>query len=134
MIKYSIKKNGGLIYMKLVVVFGLLTFVGCSTTRVVKIQPGVGGEIAVNQGMFGGDAKEMARAQMRENCGNKKAEVVEEGEAVIGKSGSGSSRNEGFFKSESYDETQKTEWRLKYKCGDAGKGTPAAPPAAKKKK
>jgi len=75
----------------------------------------------VKEGMFG-DARADAQSLMRENCGHKRPVVIEEGEAVVGASTSGSERKRRRLfsrKKETYatSETRDvTEWRIKYKC------------------
>jgi hypothetical protein len=101
---------------------GLLTVVpslylleACATTRVVKTQPGHGGEIMVQEGLFG-DARADARKKMKGNCGGKKPVITEEGETVVGKHSRSSTDKMSWGSTTSGDEEDKREWRLKYKC------------------
>ena len=91
----------------------------CATTRVVKKQPGRGGEIMVHDGIFG-DARADAGKAMKANCAGKKVRIVEEGEAVVGSRTHGSkSKSKDYNSTSSYTEDER-EWRIKYKCGKAG--------------
>lgn len=90
----------------------------CSTTRIVKSQPGNGGVIAMHDGLFGESAKDKAMKQAKGNCGGKKVKIVEEGEAKIGSKTSGSTKGgkkSGDSTNES-ESTDKVEWRMTYKC------------------
>ena len=95
---------------------------GCATTRVVTSKPGKGGVIAIHEGLFG-DARADAKKKMKSNCGKKKPEITEEGEAKVGShtSTNGSTKKGKVIddSSSESDSTDKTEWRLTYKC--AGK-------------
>jgi hypothetical protein len=87
----------------------------CATTRVVKTQPGKGGEIMVQEGIFG-DARADANKKMKANCGKRKPEIQEEGEAVVGKHKSSDTQLTKWGAVTSGDEDDKTEWRIKYRC------------------
>ena len=89
----------------------------CATIREVKKVPGKSGVVTVHEGM-GGDAREMARQKMRENCGAQEPVVVEEGEAVVGKT---SEKRMGSYATIT-DMEDKREWRLTYKCKSKMKG------------
>lgn len=95
------------------VIIALLSGVvfSCASIREVKKAPGKGGEIMVSEGI-GGDARADAKQKMKENCGSKTPVIVEEGEAVIGASYSGSK----YSLTERGDSEDKREWRIKYKC------------------
>lgn len=97
--------------------------VSCTTVRVVSKQPGKGGVVAVHQGLIGGDANVMAKGIMKENCGGKRVEVLEEGESVIGTTSKTDTKKvDSVFtdSTSSTDTTNKTEWRIKYKCISGG--------------
>lgn len=93
----------------------ILAIVGCATTRVVKTQPGSGGEIMVHEGMIG-DARGDANKKMKANCGRKKPVVTEEGEAVIGSHTNADTSKQTWGLTTSARTEQETEWRVKYKC------------------
>jgi hypothetical protein len=93
----------------------LLLASSCAHTRVVKTQPGKGGEIMVQEGLIG-DARSDAKKKMKSNCGRRKAQILEEGEAVVGKSRRGDTQQTKYGSATSEDEHDKTEWRIKYKC------------------
>lgn len=96
-----------------------------SHARVVKRQHGVGGIIAVPQGMDGGaNARREAENYMRQNCPGS-YDIVEEGEVVVGQQGSqrtDSHKDRDIFNrkiSSSQTQSQSvdiTEWRMTYKC------------------
>jgi hypothetical protein len=88
---------------------------GCATTRVVKTQPGQGGEIMVQEGLFG-DARTDAKKKMASNCGRKKAAITEEGEAVVGTRSHKDTQLTNWGSSSSGETDNKTEWRIKYRC------------------
>lgn len=88
---------------------------GCATTRVVKSQPGQGGEIMVQEGLFG-DARADAKKKMSANCGRKRATITEEGEAVIGTRSQADLHLTKWGSTTAADTTEKTEWRVKYRC------------------
>lgn len=85
----------------------VISAAGCATIREVKKTPGKGGVITVQEGI-GGDARDMAKQKMKENCGSKPPVVMEEGEAVIG--------TESHSYSNLTDSEDKREWRITYKC------------------
>ena len=87
----------------------------CATTRVVKTQPGQGGEIMVREGLIG-DARSDAKKKMSSNCGRKKPVVTEEGEAVIGSRYNSDLQLTKWGSSTASDTENKTEWRVKYRC------------------
>lgn len=87
----------------------------CATTRVVKTQPGQGGEIMVQEGLIG-DARSDAKKKMASNCGRKKPVVTEEGEAVIGSRSRKDTQLTSWGSSSAGETEQKTEWRIKYRC------------------
>lgn len=95
---------------------------GCATTRVVTVKPGKGGVIAIHEGIFG-DARADAKQKMRATCGKKKPEITQEGEAKVGShtTTQGTTKKSKVFddSSSESESTDKTEWRLTYKC--AGK-------------
>lgn len=96
-------------------VLATIVATACAHTRVVKSRPGKGGEIMVSEGWFG-DARADANKKMRANCGSKRPEVTEEGEAVVGKRRNSSTDLTRWGSVSSEDEDDKTEWRLKYRC------------------
>jgi hypothetical protein len=109
----------------------ILLSVGCATIREVKKQPGKGGVIMVQEGVFG-DARSDAGQVMKENCRAKKPVVVEEGEVVVGSStttrssttrSANRSTTEG---SSSSDAEDKREWRITYKCKGKSKAKRSA--------
>jgi len=87
----------------------------CATTRVVKKQPGKGGEIMVQEGIWG-DARADAQKQMKSNCGKKKPVVTEEGEAVVGSTSTSKKDKSKYGSTTSTDSEDKREWRIKYRC------------------
>ncbi len=96
----------------------LVSLAGCSSIRVVKTTP-EGGVLALQGSQDG--AREKAVAYMQEKCSSG-YDVVEEGEAVIGENTQGNA-SRGLFNSvnTSSTSTQKTEWRITFKCkGGAG--------------
>lgn len=103
-----------------------------TTAKSVTMRPGKGGVVTLHP-QEDPRARAKANAIMANTCGNKKAEVTEEGEAVVGvskrsqtdhnSSGSGALRlssNGIGFGSHSSDtdstERQLTEWRITYEC------------------
>ena len=93
--------------------------VGCASARMVSMQPAKGGVIAVlPSGSV--EARQKATVMMQNNCGSKKVEITEEGEAVIGHTSTGSANTSltGHLlgTNTNSDTTQKTEWRITYKC------------------
>jgi hypothetical protein len=97
------------------VLVAALAVTACAHTRVVKSRPGKGGEIMVSEGLFG-DARADAKKKMRANCGSRRPEITEEGEAVVGKRRNSSTDLTKWGSVSSEDEDDKTEWRLKYRC------------------
>jgi hypothetical protein len=103
-----------------VVICGLM--VGCSTARVVSVQPHHGGVISVAPPQDP-DARAKATTLMVDNCGSIGYDITEEGEAVIGSTSSGSmQKSTGMFGqpaiAQNSSSTNKTEWRITYKCKD----------------
>ncbi len=99
----------------------LVALAGCSSIRVVKTTP-EGGVLALLGGRDG--AHDKAVAFMQEKCPSGYA-IVEEGEAVIGENTEGNT-SRGLFNSlnTTSSSTQKTEWRLTFKCkGGEGAGS-----------
>ncbi len=98
-------------------VLGSALLGACATVRVVKSQPGKGGVIALQPGMFG-DAKEKAMTTAKGNCGAKKVKVTEEGEAKIGSKSAGSTKggNKSGDSTNESESVDKVEWRMSYKC------------------
>ncbi len=94
-----------------------MTF-SCAHARVVKSQPGKGGLIAVGKGMFG-DARAEADLEMRRNCGSKRPVILEEGEHVVGTSTSTDNKRTKRGSRSTGTTRDRTEWRIKYKCGKA---------------
>ncbi len=92
---------------------------GCMTYRLVERTP-EGGTYA----LLGDPASSMAEArpQMEAHCGGP-VKLVKEGEVVVGEKTQSkeSTKKKGSmtFGSASSETTQKTEWRVEYKCGDA---------------
>ena len=113
--------------MKHIFILGVFIglFASCASVRVVKSRPGVGGVIAVKQGFVGDSAEVMAKRVMKRNC-PRGFRVYEEGEFVVGKytRTSGREKTKGSMLdkssnkkfSSSSEESNKTEWRMKYKC------------------
>lgn len=97
----------------------------CATVRVVKSQPGKGGELAVKDGFIGEPASAIADRTMGTNC-SRGYIVTEEGEHVVGSTSrtSGSEDTKGSALSSKSNKTLSsetstsdvTEWRIKYKC------------------
>ncbi len=104
-----------------------------TTAKSVSVKPGKGGVLTLNP-HEDPRARAKADAIMKQTCGTKKAEITEEGDAVIGVSkrsqtehnsgGSGGIRlsSNGFFgsggNSSETDSTERqlTEWRVTYEC------------------
>jgi hypothetical protein len=98
--------------------------VGCGGYRVVKKTP-EGGIVALKGDQT--EARQKADEYMTSTCGGP-YDIVEEGEAVIGETNSSETRATSYGTMRSTGQsTQKTEWRLTYKC--RGKGGPAVAPA-----
>jgi hypothetical protein len=94
---------------------------GCGSIRVVKKTPD-GGIVALAGDQ--GEARKKADDYMTSQCGGP-YEIVEEGEAVIGEVNSAESRPTGFGTVRTNgSSTQKTEWRLTFRC-KARAGQPA---------
>ncbi len=98
----------------------LSVLVSCASARVVTVEPGQGGIIAVNP-KDSSDAREKAVALMSENCRGK-YKIVKEGEEVVGQtSQSQTTAGRSLFNkaalNTSSNSTNKTEWRITYKCG-----------------
>lgn len=110
----------------------------CATVREVRTKPGKGGELAVNEGMFGESADIKANRIMKQNC-PKGFAITEKGEEVVGtKTTHDSSTNTKKQKpkgggivealsadtssdtSGSSETVNTTEWRIKYKCTKKG--------------
>ena len=99
---------------------GSTVLIGCATARVVKLEPGNGGIVALHEGLFG-DAHEKANDLMRANCsGRSNVLVLEEEEAVIGKKihTDRYNHNDSFFGRGTSDSesTENIEWRIRYRC------------------
>ena len=108
----------------------LLILAGCGTARHVKVRPGKGGEVAIPYANSE-KSREKAVALMTQTC-NGAYEIVGEGEEVIGETTTtqaktGTTKAYGYNKhrykngevqatTAQSDTTQKTEWRIKYKC------------------
>ena len=107
-----LRRSGGLL--------AALFLVSCSHARVVQLEPGRGGVIALSSRDSQG-ARQRAERLMADNCGRNEFQIVQEGEAVVGSTTSSPftagrvSRNVGvgFGTSSSRDST---EWRLQYRC------------------
>jgi hypothetical protein len=98
----------------------LLALLGaCATARVVTVQPGRGGVIAIAPANDP-EARQKADVIMKQNCGEKKVEIVEEGEAVVGQTISNSSTGNvaggSIYSSGTSYASNQTEWRITYKC------------------
>lgn len=107
--------------MKRSAILGLVlataALVGCATARVVSVQPGEGGIVAVSPAQSA-EARQKAQAIMERNCGSRRVKIVSEDEAVVGQQTyvSGSDyRRAGTFSAASQTQDQ-TEWRIRYKC------------------
>jgi hypothetical protein len=100
--------------------------IGCGNYRVVK-KSQEGGIVALVGDQ--NEARKKADDYMTGTCGGP-YDIVEEGEAVVGETNTAESRPTGYGTTRTTGQsTQKTEWRLTYKC--RGKGGPAvAPPAS----
>lgn len=130
--------------MKLLFASIVLLFVNaCATVREVKTRPNKGGELALNEGLFGKSADEKAAEIMEGNC-RRGYKIVEKGETVIGSTTSHSANTSSKTKSKgkssgnaivnvmsgetdgessttgSSDTTDKTEFRIKYQCRKKG--------------
>ena len=97
-----------------------LFVVSCSSVRVVSVEPGEGGQVAVSP-RDSEDARQKAIAMMQENCGSRHYKITKEGEEVIGSStrstaNAGRGMFGGVVMNGASSSTQKTEWRLTYKC------------------
>jgi hypothetical protein len=100
----------------------------CATVRVVKSQPGKGGELAVKDGFIGEPASVIADRTMSANC-SRGYVVTEEGEHVVGSTSrtSGSEESKGSVVSSKSSKSissetstsDVTEWRIKFKCKKA---------------
>lgn len=92
---------------------------GCITYRLVERTP-EGGTYA----LLGDPASAMveARPQMEAHCGGP-VKIVKEGEVVVGEvtESKGATKKKGSmtFGSATSETTQKTEWRVEYKCASA---------------
>ncbi|MGE0172316.1 MAG: hypothetical protein AB7T49_06010 [Oligoflexales bacterium] len=111
--------------MKLRAIGICLVLMGCATARVVKTEPGKGGVVAVQHGLYG-DANKEAQKLMAANCKGE-YDIKEEGEVVVGSTTSSRTDKEkenrkSMFNSESTQSTTRdqTEWRITYAC--KGKG------------
>jgi hypothetical protein len=112
---------------------------GCATARMVEVEPGVGGVIAVfpPQDL---DARAKANQLMLNNCGGGQFRVVSEGEVVVGQiTTSDASRTkdkERTWDGKSETETatattqtqNQTEWRITYRCAAAPMPAAYPPP------
>jgi hypothetical protein len=99
--------------------------------RAVKVAPNKGGVIAMHA-TYRAEDKQRALGMMAENCGNKKPEVTEEGEVVVGQTTksndnhyyNGASQQSGTFlfqqptaqTASQSSVTQDKEWQMTYKC------------------
>jgi hypothetical protein len=102
--------------------------VGCgSSFRVVEKSAG-SGVVAIPTAQD--SAREQAEAYMKAQC-PAGYDVQKEAEAVIGETTKGK-QQANFFGgvNSSSTTTQKTEWRIEYKCKDAAGAPPAAPAAS----
>ena len=111
------------LWRRIVPTLALASLCSCATVRVVDMEPGRSGTIAVHDGIIG-DARSKAKDKMKENCSGKNYTVVKEGEAVVGHDttnhkGGGSIVKVLSGDSDGGDSSQRnaTEWRIKYKCG-----------------
>jgi hypothetical protein len=98
----------------------LFWMTACSSARVVSVEPGEGGQVALSSKNSDG-AREKAMALMQDNCGSKTVKVIKEGEAVVGQNASsqttaGRSLLGRPALNTSSRSTDRTEWRLDYKC------------------
>ena len=122
--------------MKLAIVGVIFSLSSCvavdrTTARAVSTKPGVGGVVALSPAQDP-RARTKADAIMKQTCAAKTATITEEGEAVVGTSGSSSTAHRsnnnglkfagigGFGSSPSTEtdtvQTQVTEWRITYEC------------------
>jgi hypothetical protein len=123
-------RNVGLIGLGIGSVVSFATLVGCAahTFRVVEKTSGAGVvAIATAQDQ----AREQAESYMKSQC-PAGYDVQKEAEAVIGETTKGKQQATWYGgSSSSSTTTQKTEWRIEYKCKDASGAAPApAAPAA----
>lgn len=101
--------------------------IGCASARNIRIEPGMGGEVALYPNNTAG-AREKADELFRANCGRKKVKITSEGETIVGKVSSTRAKSEasdksanggqGFAHSSETTEMNQTEWRIQYKCVD----------------
>ncbi len=113
--------------------------IGCGGSYRVVEKTGTGGVVALpNQQTPRDNVEQYLKAQCPAGY-----DVQKESEAVIGETtqtreeGSAHATKGGGIRSSSASAsstTQKTEWRIEYKCKDAGGATPPAPPADDKAK
>ncbi len=99
-------------------VLAILPMAACSSARVVSMEPGEGGQVALSARDSDG-AREKAANLMAQNCAGHRYKVVKEGEEVVGSktsSTSGKSIWSKSLRSTSSDTDNKTEWRMTYKC------------------
>jgi hypothetical protein len=93
--------------------FLLLILCACATARVVKVQPGQGGVVAVMPAQ-NAEARQKAEDLMSANCQGQGFDIIEEGEAVVGQSLNASTYKSPYGHSSSTSGTNRdqTEWRL----------------------
>jgi hypothetical protein len=133
--KFVIVLQEGNLLMKLVALTVILGLSSCvavdpTTARAVQTKPNKGGIVTLDP-PSDPRARAKADAIMKQTCGSKKAEIAEEGEAVVGsKSSSNTAHNSSkpsgiaglsFASSSPTTETdsvqkQVTEWRITYEC------------------
>jgi hypothetical protein len=120
-------RNFGLIGLSVGCVVSFAALVGCgSSFRVVEKSSGAG-VVAIPSAQD--SAREQAEAYMKQQCPTG-YDVQKEAEAVIGEETKGKTQRAMFGGTNSASTTtQKTEWRIEYKCKDASGAAPAAPAA-----
>ena len=107
--------------VRLFLIAAVVVLFGCATARTVSVTPGKGGVVALKPGLFG-DPRQKATELINGNCGSGHT-IVKEGEAVIGTTGEERERTTWYGgKAKDIDTTNKTEWRIKYKCDGASFG------------
>lgn len=119
----SSRRTSSSLLSRTIPTLALAALCSCATARVVDMEPGRSGTIAVHDGIIG-DARSKAADKMKENCSGKNYTVVKEGESVVGHDTTNHKGGGSIVKVLSGDggggdssQRDATEWRIKYKCG-----------------
>lgn len=115
-------------FFNFVGIISVASLVSCATARMVNVEVGEGGEIAVSP-RDNQEARDKATLIMQQNCGAKKFKIVKEGEVVVGQSTSASTHIDdgrpSYYgtRSATVNTTQHSqdvkEWHIYYKCVSA---------------